>query len=102
MAIAATFFAPAVTPGIARAEPQRSADDTVAGTTSHADLDLKSGEGKRVLDTRIRHLVNELCVSDNLVSSSSRKRCKEAALKAANPQVQNAVSKAEAQNSSPR
>jgi UrcA family protein len=90
-AIAAIF----ATAQIAYAEPQGKSG-TVTRTIAHADLDLKSEKGKRLLQTRLHNLVNELCANDNLTTASVRKHCREAVLKAAIPQVQKAVLQAEA------
>jgi UrcA family protein len=90
-ALAATF-----TIGAAHAKPQGSTEDIVVGKVVHADLDLTTIHGKRVLDLRIHHLVSEACTLDSLTSSSVRRLCKQAVLDAVAPQVQKAVLKAEA------
>ena len=72
----------------AQAEPTPpDADETASRSIRHADLDLTTDQGQRAYKARVRHLVGDLCIQDNLTASSARRRCKEAVMKAATPQL---------------
>jgi UrcA family protein len=62
-------------------------EDTASQSVRYADLDLTSDRGQRAYQARVRHLVDDLCIQDNLTASSARRRCKEAVRKAAIPQL---------------